>query len=158
MLAVPSILIHKISCRELTYPYISSTKARFDMIFLFLRCASWFPCPGTGTVSALGWWHCATSTAGRFGFFGGWNQWSQLSLGKHRKFMYVGWINMDYIDIYIYSHRIHVWHVCLHLVIFCSINVGKYSSRMDPMVDHSCLLMSFLSLRTLGEEMSVRLV
>lgn len=68
MLAVPSILTHKISCRELTYPV---PRHVLNMIFLFLRGASWFQCPGTGTVSSLGWWHCATSTAGRFGFLGG---------------------------------------------------------------------------------------
>ncbi len=29
------------------------------------------------------------------------------------------------------SHRIHVWHIYLHLVDFYGINVGKYASPMD---------------------------
>lgn len=154
MLAVPSILIHKISCRELTYPvprhvliwfsFSSGVPAGFRAQEL-----EQFRRSGGGTVPR-------PPPGGSV--FWGVESVKSAEFGENRKFMHVGWINTDYIDIYIYSHRIHVWYVCLHLVIFCSINVGKYSSRMDPMVDHSCLLMSFLSLKTLGEEMSLRLV
>ena len=31
------------------------------------------------------------------------------------------------------SHRIHVWHIYLHLVDFYGKLVGKYTSHMDPM-------------------------
>ena len=31
------------------------------------------------------------------------------------------------------THRVHVWHIYLHLVDFYGINVGKHTSPMDPM-------------------------
>ena len=33
----------------------------------------------------------------------------------------------------IHTHRIHVWYICLHLVVFYGFHVGKYTSPMDHM-------------------------
>ena len=39
------------------------------------------------------------------------------------------------------SLRIHVWYIRLHLAVFFVVNVGKYTSPMDPMgMVHSCQL------------------
>ena len=33
---------------------------------------------------------------------------------------------------YLYSHRIHVWYI-YYIYLILLVNVGKYTSRMDPM-------------------------